>query len=140
MRKIDYLVIHCTASSENASILGIKEYWRNSLKWQNYGYHFIINRDGSHENITKIENIANGVKNFNHNSIHLSYIGGITTNGVPTDNRTLAQKDKLIYLLRDLKRRFPTAIIQGHRDFPKVGKACPCFDAKKEYQNLFDFI
>ena len=27
-------------------------------------------------------------------------------------------------------------IIQGHRDFPNVNKACPCFDAKAEYRNL----
>jgi N-acetylmuramoyl-L-alanine amidase len=27
----------------------------------------------------------------------------------------------------------PIKQIQGHRDFPKVKKACPSFDAKNEY-------
>jgi N-acetylmuramoyl-L-alanine amidase len=25
---------------------------------------------------------------------------------------------------------YPNAVVQGHRDFPKVTKACPSFDAK----------
>ena len=31
---------------------------------------------------------------------------------------------------------YPEAEILGHRDFPGVAKACPCFDAKKEYKNI----
>jgi N-acetylmuramoyl-L-alanine amidase len=31
---------------------------------------------------------------------------------------------------------FPNAIIQGHKDFPNVAKACPSFDAKAEYKNI----
>jgi len=39
-------------------------------------------------------------------------------------------------LLTKLKKEFPKAIIQGHRDFPNVKKACPSFNAKEEYKNL----
>ena len=39
----------------------------------------------------------------------------------------------MLGLLKDLKARYPDAIIQGHRDFPNVKKSCPRFDAKDEY-------
>ena len=38
-------------------------------------------------------------------------------------------------LLEDLHKRYPRALVVGHRDLdPK--KACPCFDAVKEYADI----
>ncbi len=56
--------------------------------------------------------------------------------GTPADTRTREQKHALVALLRSLKTDYPDAVILGHRDLPGVRKACPCFDAKAEYQNL----
>ena len=42
----------------------------------------------------------------------------------------------LIKLLNELRAKYPKAIIQGHRDFPGVNKACPSFDAKSEYKDI----
>ena len=78
----------------------------------------------------------NGVKGFNSVSINISYIGGVDAQNKPIDNRTEAQKKALLDLLKKLKKQFPKAIIQGHRDFPGVKKACPSFNAKEEYKNL----
>jgi N-acetylmuramoyl-L-alanine amidase len=39
-------------------------------------------------------------------------------------------------VLYSWKKKYPTAIIQGHRDFSGVNKACPSFDAKKEYASV----
>ena len=44
------------------------------------------------------------------------------------------QKEALEYLLYFLKLLQPEAKIHGHRDF--ANKACPSFDATKEYENL----
>ena len=41
----------------------------------------------------------------------------------------------LLALLRELKRIFPRALIIGHHDLNPV-KACPCFDAEREYRGL----
>ena len=41
----------------------------------------------------------------------------------------------MLALLKDLKRRFPNAIIVGHNTLNK-NKACPCFDAYQEYKNI----
>ena len=55
--------------------------------------------------------------------------------GVPADTRTLEQKASLLALLRELKRIFPRALIVGHHDLNPT-KACPCFDAEREYRGL----
>jgi N-acetylmuramoyl-L-alanine amidase len=80
--------------------------------------------------------VSNGVKGFNGETISISYIGGVDEKKRPFDNRTPQQKASLLKLLQELKQKFPTATIQGHRDFSNTRKACPSFDAKKEYQNV----
>jgi len=82
--------------------------------------------------------VSNGVKGWNHCSINIAYVGGVDTgaNLKPVDNRTAEQKKSLRLMLKRLKRRYPSALIQGHRDFPGVSKACPSFDAKTEYKDI----
>lgn len=129
-------MVHCTATNQNASLAAIMRYWRENLGWKNPGYHYIIDKTGAVTQLLDIQNVANGVAGFNSVSIHISYIGGIEKNGDPIDNRTVHQKYQIRKLLVELKKKFPDAIIQGHRDFPKVYKDCPCFDAKIEYKDL----
>ena len=136
MREIKYLAVHCTATPQTATVSSIQSYWRNVLKWKMPGYHFIIKPDGEVVQLLDIEKVSNGVKGFNSVSINISYIGGVDAQNKPIDNRTEAQKKALLDLLKKLKKQFPKAIIQGHRDFPEVKKACPSFEAKEEYKNL----
>lgn len=130
-REIKYIVVHCTATPTTATIDAIKNYWKNNLGWKNNGYHYIIKRDGTVEQITQESQVANGVAGFNKNSIHLSYIGGVDEHNSPTDNRSEAQKEAMFNLIVKLHNRYPNAEIKGHRDFPNVHKACPSFDVKK---------
>ena len=136
MRSIKYLAVHCTATSQKTSISAIQSYWKNQLGWKMPGYHFIIKPDGEIVNLLPIEQVSNGVQGFNSQIINISYIGGVDSKNVPLDTRTPQQKASLLKLLKELKQKFPTAIIQGHRDFPNVKKACPSFDAKNEYKNV----
>ena len=136
MRDIKYIVVHCTATPQTATVSSIQNYWKNTLKWVMPGYHFMIKPDGEIVQLLEIEKISNGVKGFNSVSINISYIGGVDSENRPIDNRTPAQKRSLTDLLTKLKKEFPKAIIQGHRDFPNVKKACPSFNAKEEYKNL----
>lgn len=96
----------------------------------------MIKADGEIVPLLSIDKVSNGVAGYNSKIINISYIGGIDRAGKPKDTRTVEQKASILKLLKDLKKRFPSAIIQGHRDFPKVAKACPSFDAKKEYSKL----
>jgi N-acetylmuramoyl-L-alanine amidase len=136
MREIKYLAVHCTATPQTATVSSIQSYWRNVLKWKMPGYHFIIKPDGEVVKLLSVDEISNGVKGFNSVSINIAYIGGVDSQNNPIDNRTPAQKKALRDLLEKFKIVHPKAIIQGHRDFPNVKKACPSFDAKEEYKNL----
>lgn len=147
MRNIKYIAVHCTASSQHATIKELLlEFKRKG--WSKPGYHYIVDVSGKVFNTLSEDEVSNGVKGFNSNLINVAYIGGIDTKGKPVDNRTEEQKKSLLLLLKALKKKYPNAIIQGHRDFSpdtnKNGivdpweriKACPCFDAKVEYKNL----
>ncbi|MFK7113367.1 N-acetylmuramoyl-L-alanine amidase [Flavobacterium oreochromis] len=136
MRTIKYIAVHCTATAQTATIDKIQTYWREHLGWQSPGYHFIVKPNGEAVNLLSVDKVSNGVKGFNHETINISYIGGVDAKGNPFDNRTKEQKATLLKLLKDLKKQFPNAIIQGHRDFPNVKKACPSFNAKNEYKNV----
>ena len=147
MRNIKYIAVHCTASHQSMTIEGLKQEFRRK-GWVNPGYHYVVSPDGKITQLLDEDKVSNGVKGFNAVSINVAYIGGIDTNGKPIDNRTAAQKASLRSLLKMLHKKYPTAVIQGHRDFSpdlnKDGKitsnewmkACPCFNAKEEYSNL----
>jgi N-acetylmuramoyl-L-alanine amidase len=129
-RKIDYIVIHCTATPKNTTVESIKNHWKNFLKWKSVGYHFLIEANGT---IHQLDLPTNGVKGYNSNSIHISYIGG-----KDFDDRTEAQKGSILTAinrsLQYCKESGIKPIIQGHRDFPNVAKSCPQFNAKEEYR------
>ena len=106
------------------------------MKWKTVGYHYIIKADGEVVNLLDIAHPSNGVAGWNSQIVNVCYIGGIDKDGKPKDTRTDAQKASLLRVIGDLKARFPNAKIQGHRDLPKVNKACPSFDANKEYVSI----
>lgn len=130
-RNILYIVVHCTATPPETTIDSIKRYWRENLHWKNPGYHYIIKRSGQIETLLLEDQIANGVKGYNRNSVHLSYIGGVDKDNNPVDNRTDAQVHAMFNKLIELSEKYPKAIILGHRDFPGVTKRCPSFDVKE---------
>lgn len=147
MRKIEYIAVHCTAGSQNQTVGDLLSEFRRK-GWKNPGYHYIISPDGKITQLLDDSKVSNGVKGFNGVTVNVAYIGGIDANGKATDNRTDAQKKALLQLLGMLKKKYPDAVIQGHRDFsPDVNgngvvdtweriKQCPCFDAKEEYKDL----
>jgi N-acetylmuramoyl-L-alanine amidase len=137
-RPIKYIAIHCTASQQTTSVMAIQRYWKDSLKWKSPGYHLLIEANGTIHRLMDFNGVANGVKGFNKESIHISYIGGITKEGKPIDNRTAAQKKAILLCIKEVIEWSDNKclIIQGHRDFPNANKACPCFDAKAEYRGI----
>lgn len=148
MRNIKYLVVHCTASPQTQKVKDILNYWKVALGWNSPGYHVLVEPDGTAHELLNIALPSNGVKGFNANSIHISYIGGVDKDGRAVDNRTPQQKQTILRYLKDWKKKFPKAKIQGHRDFSpdKNGngrvdpweriKECPSFDAIPEFKDL----
>lgn len=135
MRDIQYIVVHCTATPEHTTVKSIQNHWKNALGWKNPGYHYLISADGFVHKLLPDWQIANGVAGYNSISVHVSYVGGVE-NGRNVDTRTAAQRASMKQIITELKRRYPKAVIQGHRDFPGVKKDCPCFNAKTEYLGI----
>lgn len=136
MRAIKYIVIHCTATAQTAKVESIQRYWRETMNWNAPGYHKIIRPDGSVVTLLPESNIANGVGGYNSHALHVSYIGGIDPNGKALDNRTTAQIISMVKIVAEWKCRYPAAQVLGHRDFPKVAKDCPSFDAIAWWNSL----
>ena len=149
-RVITDIIVHCTASPEgkNLTVDDIRRIHKAN-GWSDIGYHFVVEIDGSIRNGRDVDLIGAHVAGHNAHSIGVVYVGGLTRDGKEAkDTRTQKQKDSLVKLLKELKKLYPTAKISGHRDFsPDLNgngvveqsewvKACPCFDAKKEYRNI----
>lgn len=130
MRAVNNIVLHCTATEQTATVEAIERYWKHNLGWRNPGYHYLIEASGKVHALLPESQVANGVAGHNHDSIHVSYIGGIDERGLAKDNRTLDQKAAMAALVVCLKNRYPAARILGHRDFPNVHKDCPSFNVK----------
>jgi len=139
MRKISRIVIHCTATQQTATVQSILNYWKNVKKWNSPGYHFLIDPKGEVHKLLPIEHIANGARGFNHDSIHISYIGGVDSENNPIDNRTQEQINAMLALIASL--RLDDLIAQvpivGHRDLPGVHKACPSFDVQTWIESIY---
>ena len=149
MRAITHIVVHCTATKEHQDFTAADiDRWHKQKGWAGIGYHYVVKLDGKVENGRPEGLIGAHVVGHNSNSIGIVYVGGLDAKLAPKDTRTDLQKTALVKLLKDLKRKYPKATILGHRDFSKdinkngiiepfeFIKACPCFDAKKEYHDI----
>lgn len=136
MRTITLIIIHCSAVTPNQTSSAAQiDQWHKARGWKGIGYHYVIRRDGTIENGRPEHQIGAHCQNHNRHSIGICYEGGLDARGQPTDTRTPEQKAVLRALITDLHRSYPRAIILGHRDL-NPGRACPCFDAAKEYRDL----
>lgn len=155
-RRIDYIAVHCTATPEGQAMT-VDDIRRihKANGWSDIGYHYVIDLKGRVHIGRDVHLSGAHVSGYNPYSIGVVYVGGLENKpGVPynklppKDTRTDAQKAALLALLVDLRKLYPKAKIQGHRDFSKDLngngiiepqewiKACPSFDAKTEFKNV----
>lgn len=136
MRKIDTLIVHCSATAAGRDFRAADiDRWHRAQGWDGCGYHYVVTLDGTMEQ-GRSENVAGAhCKGHNAHSIGVCYIGGCASDGkTPKDTRTPAQRAALLRLLKQLRAEHPAAAIHGHRDY--AAKACPSFDATAEYKGI----
>jgi N-acetylmuramoyl-L-alanine amidase len=125
MSPIKYLTIHCAATPEGRDVKA-----ETIATWHKgrAPYHFVIEMDGTFKRTLNDSQLGAHTARANTGNIGICYIGGCDKAMKPKDTRTEAQKKSLLTLIRTYKARYPGIIIRGHRDWPKVAKACPSFD------------
>lgn len=130
--KIDYIVIHCSATNPLHDI-GVVEIdsWHRKRGFKKVGYHYVIRRSGAIDTGRKETEPGAHVQGYNSRSIGICVVGGVNSANEPEANYTPAQYDSLSRLVEQLTSRYPDAEVLGHRDFPGVNKACPCFDVRE---------
>jgi N-acetylmuramoyl-L-alanine amidase len=136
MRKINKIIIHCSATREGQDIKTetIRGWHVDGNGWSDIGYHFCILLDGTIDIGRPIERSGAHTIGENKNSIGVCYIGGVDKDLKPKDTRTDLQKLSLLNLMTVLKEIYPEVVVHGHRDFSS--KACPSFDATNEYKDI----
>jgi len=131
---VKFIAIHCSASNPKMDI-GVEEIdrWHRARGFVKIGYHYVIRRDGTLEMGRPTTEIGAHVEGYNSSSIGVCLVGGVDSSKLmkPEDNFTPAQFGSLTILLTGLTKLYPGAVVQGHRDFPNVAKACPSFDVKE---------
>ena len=133
---VRFLVIHCSATRCTQDYK-VEQLLRDhkARGFRTIGYHFYIRRNGEVTQHRQLLEVGAHARGFNRCSIGICYEGGLNTAGIPKDTRTPAQKRAMVKLLRDLRQKYPNALIVGHNVF-NPQKACPCFDAAAEYKTL----
>ena len=141
MRPINEIIVHCSATKEGANfkVADIRR-WHTTPPpkgngWRDIGYHYVVDLDGTIEPGRPLDQNGAHTSGHNTNTIGICYVGGCDATGKAKDTRTAAQKAAIEKLIKALKTCFPTITkVRGHRDY--AAKACPCFDARTEYQRL----
>ena len=142
MRKINEVILHCSATPEGKDFKAkdIRK-WHKEKGWQDIGYHYVIDLDGTIEPGRDVDIIGAHCLNHNANSIGICYIGGCDKNMQAKDTRTQAQKDALLDLVFLLLQQYklPLSAVKGHYTYSS--KFCPCFTNEqfyREFNNAFN--
>ncbi len=133
IKQVQFITLHCSAPRPS-QIAGVKEIraWHKKKGWSDIGYHFVVRRDGTVEKGRPISQTGAHVQGHNRNNIGICLEGGIDDQFQPANNFTREQWRALKALVAQLRPKTAggKAKVLGHRDFPNVHKACPCFEAK----------
>ena len=140
MRKIEKIILHCTATQEGKDYsVDIIRNWHMSepRRWSDIGYHFIIRNDESAtiERGRPIEKKGAHTLGQNSNSIGIVYVGGVDKDLKAKDTMTPCQEESFIKLVESLRMVFGQLPVFGHNDFTDK-KACPSFKVKKKFPQL----
>ena len=135
MRKIDEIIIHCTATVEGKDYhVADVDKWHKARGWKGIGYHYLITLDGTIEKGRPEAEVGAHTVGHNAHSIGICYVGGVDKYMKTKDTRTDAQKEAMWELLRQLLIKYPNANIHGHNFYST--KSCPCFCVESEYKTI----
>ena len=132
----NFIAVHCSATPPSMDI-GEDDIraWHLERKFSDIGYNLVIKRDGTVQVGRPLDYRGAHVAHHNDEAIGVCLIGGVDENGTAEFNYTDEQMASLLDTICFLRRIWPDAEVKGHRDFPGVTKACPCFDVAQWLEN-----
>ena len=139
MRKINKIILHCSATPEGRQhdVADIRR-WHLKRGFNDIGYHYLIHIDGTIEEGRPLNKQGAHCSGQNRGSVGICYVGGMSKDMKKAkDTRTQAQKDSLINLMHELIYKYNKDMtIHGHNEY--ANKSCPSFIVKDqaEYANL----
>lgn len=146
-KPIRAVVIHCTATPGGRphTIDDIRR-WHMARGWSDVGYHWLIHLDGTISKGRDMRLMGAHTRGHNNGTIGIAYVGGIDAEtNRPGDTRSPLQKLAIERLLDQLALEygevqadgFRRIAVHGHNQF-NPAKACPSFDVKAEYGDLWE--
>lgn len=138
MRKINEIILHCTAteSGKHYTVYDIDR-WHKQRGFMGIGYHYVIYVDGSVHKGRKDSVIGAHCSGHNANSIGVAYVGGLLNNR-PSNTLNYKQIDSLRRLLSCLMQQYLLAPSAVHLHSEYANKACPCFSRSYMYHVLLN--
>lgn len=135
MRKVNEIIIHCTATPEGR-VVTLKEVdrWHRERGFDGIGYHYLIGLNGEVCTGRSLEKAGAHCAGRNAQSIGICYVGGLDKNRKSKDTRTLAQKVALERLVMHLVKTYNIKKVSGHNEY--ASKDCPCFDVGSWFNSL----
>lgn len=136
MRKIEEIIVHCTATKPSVDwgAKEIKNCHVNDKGYADIGYHYVVRLNGFIEHGRAEWRQGAHCYGHNRHSIGVVYVGGLNQLGEAADTRTPAQKASLEQLLKELVQKYKCPI-HGHNEYSS--KDCPCFNAFEEYRHIW---
>lgn len=137
MRKLDKLILHCTATPEGKhfDVDTIRKWHVQGNGWKDIGYHYVIYLDGSVHKGRPMEQAGAHTSGLNANSIGVVYVGGCDSSGKKAkDTLNEDQETAMVNLIESLMDEYGPMTLHGHNEF--ANKACPSFKVGEKFDWL----
>lgn len=145
--RTDLIVVHCAATKPSQDIGRAEiDAMHRGFGWSGIGYHAVIRRSGDMELGRPWNAMGAHVAGHNNRSVGVCLVGGLNEAGNPAPEFEAVQFETLRIVLDGLSKRYPGALVLGHRDLsPDLDgdgvvephewiKMCPSYDAQLWYR------
>jgi N-acetylmuramoyl-L-alanine amidase len=138
MRKLDRIIVHCTATPEGRHVdVDTIRSWHKKRGWSDIGYHYVIYLDGSVHVGRDVAKIGAHVVGHNADTIGVVYVGGTDAAGKAKDTMNDAQQTAFVNLVKALRDKYGALTLHGHNEY--AAKACPSFNVKQKFSWLVGY-
>lgn len=125
-KRTDLILIHCSATKPDHDIsIDDVRTWHVKKGWIDVGYHFLIKLNGDVEIGRPHDVVGSHCRGGNWKSIGICLVGGLDSEGNPSNAYNQEQLIALRALIKYLEGLYPDANIKGHYELDD-NKECPC--------------